>query len=145
MANGSVFFQGKKDMTKSKEFIKRVTAPNGSVFTGSGTNSYLIGLEDITLVDPGPIIDEHIEKLIKLGEGKIKRILVTHTHRDHTAGFQQMIRHDFGYELEVWAHREAVDPAWLRFDVFRPIHATHYWEHGIRTDVEWSAGSIQLT
>ena len=71
-------------MTMSKEFIQRVTAPNGSVFTGSGTNSYLIGLEDITLVDPGPIIDEHIEKLIKLGDGKIKRILVTHTHRDHS-------------------------------------------------------------
>ena len=71
-------------MMMSKEFIQRVTAPNGSVFTGSGTNSYLIGLEDITLVDPGPIIDEHIEKLIKLGDGKIKRILVTHTHRDHS-------------------------------------------------------------
>ena len=68
----------------SKELIQQVTAPNGSVFTGSGTNSYLIGREDITLVDPGPKIDEHIEKLIKLGEGKIKRILVTHTHRDHS-------------------------------------------------------------
>ena len=84
MASGSVFFQEKRDMMMSKEFIQRVTAPNGSVFTGSGTNSYLIGLEDITLVDPGPIIDEHIEKLIKLGDGKIKRILVTHTHRDHS-------------------------------------------------------------
>ena len=68
----------------SKELIQQVTAPNGSVFTGSGTNSYLIGRKDITLVDPGPKIDEHIEKLIKLGEGKIKRILVTHTHRDHS-------------------------------------------------------------
>ena len=71
-------------MTMSREFIQRVTASNGSVFTGPGTNSYLIGKDDITLVDPGPKIDAHIEHLINLGEGKIKRILVTHTHRDHS-------------------------------------------------------------
>ncbi|RPG38707.1 MAG: MBL fold metallo-hydrolase [Gammaproteobacteria bacterium TMED236] len=71
-------------MRMSREFIERVTASNGSVFTGPGTNSYLIGKEDITLVDPGPKIDAHIENLIRLGEGKIKRILVTHTHRDHS-------------------------------------------------------------
>ena len=33
----------------SREFIQRVTASNGSVFTGPGTNSYLIGKDDITL------------------------------------------------------------------------------------------------
>ena len=47
-------------MMMSKEFVQRVTAPNGSVFTGSGTNSYLIGLEDITLVDPGPVSYTHL-------------------------------------------------------------------------------------
>jgi glyoxylase-like metal-dependent hydrolase (beta-lactamase superfamily II) len=71
-------------MKMSRAFIERVTASNGSVFTGPGTNSYLIGKEDITLVDPGPKIDSHIENLIKLSEGKLKRILVTHTHRDHS-------------------------------------------------------------
>jgi len=71
-------------MKMPRDFIERVTASNGSVFTGPGTNSYLIGRNDITLVDPGPKIDAHIENLVKLGEGKIKRILVTHTHRDHS-------------------------------------------------------------
>ena len=71
-------------MTMSKEFIERITASNGSVFTGPGTNSYLIGKEDVTLVDPGPKIDAHIKNLVKLAEGKIKRNLVTHTHRDHS-------------------------------------------------------------
>ncbi len=71
-------------MKMSRDFIEKVTASNGSVFTGSGTNSYLIGRNDITLVDPGPKIDAHIENLVKLGKGKIKRILVTHTHRDHS-------------------------------------------------------------
>ena len=71
-------------MMKSRDFIERVTASNGSVFTGPGTNSFLIGQNDITLVDPGPKIDVHIKNLVNLGKGKIKRILVTHTHRDHS-------------------------------------------------------------
>ena len=84
MVSGWVFCQERRGMRMPREFIERVTASNGSVFTGPGTNSYLIGKEDITLVDPGPKIDAHIENLIRLGEGKIKRILVTHTHRDHS-------------------------------------------------------------
>ena len=84
MVSGWVFCQERRGMRMSRGFIERVTASNGSVFTGPGTNSYLIGKEDITLVDPGPKIDAHIENLIRLGEGKIKRILVTHTHRDHS-------------------------------------------------------------
>ena len=58
-------------MTMSREFIQRVTASNGSVFTGPGTNSYLIGKDDITLVDPGPKIDAHIEHLINLGRERL--------------------------------------------------------------------------
>ena len=66
------------------KLITKITAPNGGVFTGQGTNTYLIGQEDITLVDPGPNIIEHIEAILKKGAGKIKRILVTHTHTDHS-------------------------------------------------------------
>tara|TARA_X000000368_G_scaffold14592_1_gene11650 strand:- start:457 stop:1257 length:801 start_codon:yes stop_codon:yes gene_type:complete len=66
------------------KLITKITAPNGGVFTGQGTNTYLIGQEDITLVDPGPNIKEHIQAILKKGAGKIKRILVTHTHTDHS-------------------------------------------------------------
>ena len=66
------------------DLIKKITAPNGGVFTGQGTNTYLIGNEDITLIDPGPNISEHIEAILEEGKGKIKRILVTHTHTDHS-------------------------------------------------------------
>tara|TARA_B100000287_G_scaffold375468_1_gene375951 strand:+ start:2278 stop:3093 length:816 start_codon:yes stop_codon:yes gene_type:complete len=71
-------------MMMSKILIQRITATNESIFTGPGTNTFLIGKDDLTLVDPGPKINKHIEKLIELGAGKIKRILVTHTHRDHS-------------------------------------------------------------
>ena len=66
------------------KLITKITAPNGGIFTGQGTNTYLIGQEDITLVDPGPNIKEHIQAILKRGAGKIKRILVTHTHTDHS-------------------------------------------------------------
>ena len=66
------------------ELIKKITANNGGVFTGSGTNTYLIGSEDITLIDPGPNLPDHVEKILLEGGDKIKRILVTHTHKDHS-------------------------------------------------------------
>ena len=73
-------------MKMHKSIIQRVTAPNGSMFTGPGTNSYLIGVDDMTLIDPGPKIEQHLDRLLELGANKIKRILVTHTHPDHSPG-----------------------------------------------------------
>ena len=86
MEPGLAFYQERMDMKAPKSIIQRITASNGSVFTGPGTNSYLIGTNDITLVDPGPKIDAHLSNLLELGKNKIKRILVTHTHPDHSPG-----------------------------------------------------------
>ena len=86
MEPGLAFYQETMNMIASKSLIQKITASNGGVFTGSGTNSYLIGTEDITLVDPGPKIDDHLSNLLELGNNKIKRILVTHTHPDHSPG-----------------------------------------------------------
>ena len=72
------------------DLIKKITAPNPSVFTGQGTNTYLIGNKDITLIDPGPNIQEHIDEIIKLGDGNIKRIVVTHTHRSLSSSFAHL-------------------------------------------------------
>ena len=42
------------------DLIKKITAPNPSVFTGKGTNTYLIGKQDISLIDPGPVSYTHL-------------------------------------------------------------------------------------
>ena len=65
--------------------IRRITAGNGSVFTGPGTNTYLVGTEEVTVIDPGPAMEEHIDAIISTSK-KIKQILVTHTHPDHSPG-----------------------------------------------------------
>jgi glyoxylase-like metal-dependent hydrolase (beta-lactamase superfamily II) len=65
--------------------VRRITAGNSSVFTGPGTNTYLIGINKVTVLDPGPAIEEHIEAISRCS-GEIERIVVTHTHPDHSPG-----------------------------------------------------------
>ena len=65
--------------------VRRITAGNGSVFTGPGTNTYLVGNEDVTVIDPGPAMQDHIDAILAASKN-IKQILVTHTHPDHSPG-----------------------------------------------------------
>src|SRR5579871_4391470 len=65
--------------------VRRVTAPNPSFMTGPGTNSYLLGHgDDVAIVDPGPPIAAHIDALLTHTAGRLRRILTTHTHPDHS-------------------------------------------------------------
>jgi len=65
--------------------VRRITAPNPGFMTGPGTNSYLLGAGgDIAVIDPGPDIDAHIEALLAAAGTRIRWILVTHTHKDHS-------------------------------------------------------------
>lgn len=65
--------------------VRRITAPNPSFMTGPGTNSYLIdGAEGIAVIDPGPSISGHVERLVDAAAGRLRWILTTHTHSDHS-------------------------------------------------------------
>lgn len=64
--------------------VRRITAPNPGVMTGPGTNSYILGDDDLTLIDPGPESDAHLDVLLKAVGKKLRWILCTHTHRDHS-------------------------------------------------------------
>lgn len=70
------------------ERVQRVTAPNPSVMTGPGTNTYLIGdpQNGIAVIDPGPEDARHLDAILRAAEGPIRWILCTHTHRDHSPG-----------------------------------------------------------
>ena len=61
--------------------IRRITAGNGSVFTGyKAVNTYLVGNEEVTVIDPGPAMQDHIDTILAASKN-IKQILVTHTHQ----------------------------------------------------------------
>ena len=66
------------------DLVVRITAPNAGPLTGPGTNTYLVGKDELTVVDPGPNIDSHVQAILAAGDGKITRIAVTHTHPDHS-------------------------------------------------------------
>jgi glyoxylase-like metal-dependent hydrolase (beta-lactamase superfamily II)/8-oxo-dGTP pyrophosphatase MutT (NUDIX family) len=71
---------------KLDAWVTRLVAPNPGMMTGPGTNTYLVGRSepggDLAVIDPGPDIASHIEKILAFG--KIKWILCTHTHMDHS-------------------------------------------------------------
>ena len=66
--------------------VRRLTAPNPSMMTGPGTNSYLIGdfHSGYVVVDPGPPDAEHVERLWQSCRGDIRAIICTHSHPDHS-------------------------------------------------------------
>src|SRR5690348_16341203 len=67
--------------------VRRVTARNPGAMTGPGTNSYLVGAGDEwAVIDPGPADERHVRALLDAVPGRIRYILVTHTHQDHSPG-----------------------------------------------------------
>jgi len=66
--------------------VRRILAPNPSIMTGPGTNTYLVGSSRFAVIDPGPAIPEHIEKILEKSNSCIDWILATHTHPDHSPG-----------------------------------------------------------
>ncbi|MEM8925283.1 MAG: MBL fold metallo-hydrolase [Actinomycetota bacterium] len=73
--------------------IRRVVAENPNPFTFTGTGVYLVGRGDVAVIDPGPTLDVHLDAITAaLGpDEEIGRILITHTHSDHTAGVPGLI------------------------------------------------------
>ena len=65
--------------------IGRVLAPNPSLYTGPGTNTYVLRSGDEAIVlDPGPVIDSHVLAIVEaLGDATPVGVVVTHTHPDH--------------------------------------------------------------
>lgn len=68
--------------------VRRLVAPNPGVMTGPGTNTYLLGDDEVAVLDPGPAIPQHIDAIIEAGEGRIRWIVCTHTHPDHSPAWQ---------------------------------------------------------
>ncbi|MGH7066538.1 MAG: MBL fold metallo-hydrolase [Acetobacteraceae bacterium] len=65
--------------------VWRVVANNPGPMTYFGTNTYLIEAEDgISVLDPGPPDDPaHVAAVLAAAGGGIRRILLSHGHRDH--------------------------------------------------------------
>jgi glyoxylase-like metal-dependent hydrolase (beta-lactamase superfamily II) len=76
--------------------IRRVLAPNPSVFTFLGTGTYIVGTGTVAVIDPGPADEVHIDALARALDGEtVTHIVCTHTHSDHSPG-SRMLRDRVG-------------------------------------------------
>jgi glyoxylase-like metal-dependent hydrolase (beta-lactamase superfamily II) len=88
---------------------RRILAPNPGVYTGPGTNTYLVGIDEIVVIDPGPADEAHLDAIVGCGGDRIRWIALTHTHADHSPGAAGL-KERTGAELLAFGPRDGVKP-----------------------------------
>ena len=87
--------------------VRRILAPNPSKMTGPGTNTYLVGIDEIAVIDPGPDVDDHLDAIAGCGGDRIRWIVCTHTHPDHAPGAAGL-KARTGAEVLAWDSRDGL-------------------------------------
>ena len=78
-------------ITKPLENITCILAPNPGPMTYRGTNTYIIDNNELAIIDPGPLNDEHFDTILKvIDERPVKFIFLTHSHIDHSPLAKQL-------------------------------------------------------
>jgi len=73
--------------------VRRIVAPNPGPFTGPGTNTYLVGIDEVAVIDPGPDDAAHIDSIIGASmKERVRWVLLTHFHPDHIPGTVRLVR-----------------------------------------------------
>ena len=70
-------------LTPVAPLVRRLVAPNASLMTGPGTNTYLLGDPVVAIIDPGPNDAGHIAAILAFAP-QARCVFVTHTHADHS-------------------------------------------------------------
>lgn len=88
--------------------VHQILAPNPGIFTGMGTNSYVVAsMGEAVIIDPGPTIPAHMDAIRDEVAGyRVKAILVTHIHPDHAPA-----ANPFGQEFGVPVYGRDPGPA----------------------------------
>ena len=64
--------------------VRRIVAGNAGLMTGPGTNTYLFGVREVAVLDPGPDDARHLDAILAAAGPALRWIFVTHTHQDHS-------------------------------------------------------------
>jgi hydroxyacylglutathione hydrolase len=92
------------------ELVGRVLGLNPGMMTGPGTNTYLVGRRDPILIDTGAGVPDYLAVI----EGYLaerhwrhpSRVILTHRHRDHLGGVEQLSRRFKGLAVAKMIHRD---------------------------------------
>ena len=103
--------------------VLRLCAPNPGPFTLSGTNTWIVGRRPAWVVDPGPLIDSHLQRLLAAIEsrGGLGGVVLTHDHEDHAEAVGELLAR---YPAPLAAGRGEVDVQLVegvRFGPFDPV------------------------
>lgn len=72
---------------KLSHLVTRVLAKNPGVMTGPGTNTYVVGVDSVVVIDVGPDENAHVGAVEAAVAGRpVEAILSTHHHSDHAPG-----------------------------------------------------------
>jgi len=122
------------------QMVRRVVASNAGPMTGPGTNTYVVGVDEVAVIDPGPAEPEHIDAIIRASSAdQIRWILLTHLHEDHAPG-AALLRERTGAEVLAHTTRDrsvqvdrvidegdAIEASEFRIEVLAtPGHAQHH-------------------
>jgi glyoxylase-like metal-dependent hydrolase (beta-lactamase superfamily II) len=76
-----------QDRDRDPPGVVRVRAPNPSLLTLDGTNTYVVGR---WVVDPGPLAEGHLEAVRRAAGEGIQGVVLTHGHADHAEGAEEL-------------------------------------------------------
>lgn len=117
--------------------IRRLTAANPGPFTFHGTNTYLVGTQDLAVIDPGPDDDAHIAAILRAAGGaRISAILVSHTHKDHSPAARPLALRTGAKIIGCRPHHSARD---LALGEINPLDASS--DREFRADEELADGA----
>ncbi len=73
--------------------VVRVRASNPGPMTLSGTNTWVVGRGPAWVVDPGPLLDRHLELLLGVldARGGLGGVVLTHDHSDHSEAVRTLL------------------------------------------------------
>ncbi len=81
-----------EDLLKRYDIL-RLRASNPGPLTLSGTNTWLVGRAPTWVVDPGPLLGEHIERVLAAidARGGLGGVALTHDHSDHSEAVDRLL------------------------------------------------------
>lgn len=96
--------------------VRRILALNPGPRTDIGTNTYMVGIDEIVIIDPGPDDPAHLDSVAGCGGDRIRWVTWTQTGPDYTGGLEAMLDRTGAEALDL-AHGETILGTEFRINV----------------------------